>query len=301
MRLLIFTPTWIQPDGKDAMHPDCAAAIQAQRISGRIDWVISRDNPYPIGDCRNVTNHYIAAQKLFLEKGYDALLTVEHDNVLPDPGAAQRLLDTDGDVVYAPYLLRHGTHVLNLWQYIGGRNLGSSLSLYPTELRQAQAAGVWRVCGVGHGCTLFRRRVLEAVPFRYPDDGSHNSADIPFAVDAQAAGFVSVARMDVPVLHIEGDLRLHPFERVALTKYQAAQSVNVLLDGAVVKMIKGQWYELTPEQAADLSRAGFIGIPDKNYKVGPLAPPETATADPVERTAVEQRPRRRKAVTNAIS
>ncbi len=296
-RLLIFTPTWIQPNGTDAIHPDCAAAIRAQEISGRVDWVVRNENLHPIGDAQNVTDHYIAAHAMFMAGDWDALLTVEHDNVLPDAAAAQRLLETPGDVVYAPYMLRHGSHVLSLWQYIGGRNLGQSLTLHPEELRAARAANIWRVSGVGHGCTLFRRHVLERIPFRGPDDGSRNSPDIPFAFDAQKAGFVSVARCDVPVVHIEGDLRLHPWERVPLTKYRANVTVNVLIDGQVTRLIEGQWYEMSDTQAIDLARVGFVNIPDDRFEVGPLAAKrETATAEPDVERAVTPPTKKRKAL-----
>src|SRR3972149_4864281 len=76
----------------------------------------------------------------------------ESAHALPDPGAVQRMLDTPGDVVYAPYLLRHGWPVLSTWQYINDRNLGMSLSNYRDELERAVRQGGWRICGAEGEC-----------------------------------------------------------------------------------------------------------------------------------------------------
>src|SRR5512139_1695515 len=157
-RILIYTPTWIDPaTGDDAIKPECEAAIKAQQLRNdcEFDWHVTTDNPFPIGDHRNVLHQYRQAREYFLHGKWNALLTIEHDNVLPDPDAVQRLSDTPGDVVYAPYMLRHGKPALNTWQYIGDRNLGMSLSHYPRELRNARRSIVWRVSGAGMGCTLF--------------------------------------------------------------------------------------------------------------------------------------------------
>ena len=120
--LLVFTPTWETGAGQYAIHPECEAAIKAQRMGwpGQLDWCIGNENPYPIGDHRNVLAQYAKARALLLaDDYYDALLTVEHDNVLPDAVVARRMWETPADVVYAPYQLRHGAGCLSTWQYIG--------------------------------------------------------------------------------------------------------------------------------------------------------------------------------------
>jgi len=47
-----------------------------------------------------------------LDQGFDALLTIEHDMVIP-PDALLKLLDTKADVVYGLYVFRSQPKTLN--------------------------------------------------------------------------------------------------------------------------------------------------------------------------------------------
>jgi hypothetical protein len=304
MRLLVYTPTYTLPDGTEAMSPESVASVRSQQIDGDLTYEIGRHNPFPGADHRNVTAQYQQARTMMLAGDYDALLTVEHDNVLPDSGAIQRLLDTPGDVVYAPYVLRHGVAILSTWQYIGDRNLGMSLSRYPEELEKARAAVVWRICGVGHGCTLFRRHVLEQIDFRTGPNGQW-APDIPFAEDALHAGLVSMGRFDVPVLHKQNDAWLHPYEVIGLKKYYCRVTVNALTaDGSRFRLVQGEYVEMLPDQAFELASVGFVLIPDERLWQAAGLPPgrdqapeeiETATAEPEAERAVLPQPKRRRA------
>jgi hypothetical protein len=304
MRLLVYTPTYTRPDGTEAMSPECPESVRSQQIKGDLVYEIGYYNPFPGATHRNVLAQYQRAQEMFLQGDYDALLTVEHDNVLPDAGAIQRMLETPGDVVYAPYVLRHGVAVLSTWQYNGDRNLGESLTLHPAELAQARAAGVWRICGVGQGCTLYYRHVLEQIVFR-AGEGEQYAPDIPFAQDALRAGFVSMGRFDVPVLHRQNDDWLHPYETIGKRRYYCRVTVNALVpDGTRFRLVQGEYIEMTPGQAYDLARAGFVTIPDERLWDSMGLPPGrdqepetetvTATAEPDAERAVLPRAKRRK-------
>ena len=254
MRLLIFTPTWIDRElGVDAIHPGCAASIRAA-MSADMEWIIGRENPYPIGDHRNVLHQYQQARAMCLEGDYDALLTVEHDNRLP--GAIERMLATDADVVYAPYLLRHGRPLLNTWQWINDREMGMSLSNYPDELARARAAGVWKISGTGMGCTLFRRRALELIEITASSD-NNPCPDLGFARAALRAGLVSVGRFDVPVAHYSrGRWRL-PFEEQDM-KYKVLESGQAMADGRIFRLKAGSEIELNAFEAEELGRLGRV-------------------------------------------
>src|SRR5512139_4061384 len=269
--ILIFTPTWIDPQtGEDAVHPDCAASITAQ-VGVEFDWHVTSDNPYPIGDYRNVLHQYRQAREWFLkthdEHGlpYEALVTIEHDNVLPDPEAVKRLAETPGDVVYAPYMFRHGALILSTWQYINDRNLGMSLTNYRAELSQAREKVVHRISGAGFGCTLIRRHVLEAIEFSGPTERDNNySPDLRFAEDCLRKKFVSNGRFDVPVLHWDGVKWLHPFQnrRNNVTMYVALETMNALAAGRHVKLLKDIPVSLSDEEAQELTRLGVIRLAD---------------------------------------
>lgn len=274
--LLVFTPTC---DG--GLRDACRQSVLAQDYTGRWEWVIDADDPFPPPDHRNVLAKYQRARRQVLAGDYHALVTVEHDMVLP-PDALTKLDATAADVVYGTYVLRHGSNVLNTWQYIGGRNLGESLTLHPQELQRLRQAGQGRVSGVGWGCTLMRRRVLERIKFR-DGDGENPAGDLAFAVDVQRAGLVAMARFDVACGHIEGDEVLHPWEigLINMVEVDALQSLNVLIAGAVVRLVAGQRYELPGADAHELARAGYVRI------VVP-SQPETATAKRAAEKAVRK-------------
>jgi hypothetical protein len=286
---MIFTPTWLV-NGLDAITPQCAEAIQAQVVEGGFEWVIGRDNPYNVPDHRNVLYQYRRAREIFMAGNFEAFLAVEHDMVLPDAGAAQRMMNTPGaDVVYGVYVLRHGMNVLSAWQYVNDRNLGMSLSIYPAELREAVAAKAWRVSGAGFGCTLIRRHVLERLPFR---DGGENDTmqicpDLPFAEDAIRAGFISMARFDVLVTHLHNGRAIHPLEEIVAMQYVARETVNAIAAGRWIHLEAGQKITLSSAEAADLARCGYIQDEEDDLtqvERAVIGPEETAVAPAQKKT-----------------
>jgi hypothetical protein len=270
-KVLVFTPTWVTASGEYAMRAECQAAIWAQEFDGELEYKVGTDNPYPIGEHRNVTHQYQTAQGLLLAGDYDALVTVEHDNVLPDSGAIQRLYNSPGDVVYGVYQLRHNAQCLNTWQYINDRNLGMSLSHYPDELARYRRDGIGRICGCGMGATLFRRNALHAIPFR-----GEGAPDINFAEDALRAGLLSMGRFDVPVGHFDGDVLLDPYATEEKMRVLAVETVNAIAGGAFVRLVAGEVYDLLPRVAADLLRCGYITSLPGEPETAMMGTPEVA-------------------------
>jgi len=293
MSLLIFTPTWISPiTGEDAVHPACEASIKIQ-VGVEFDWYVTADNPWPVYDERgehvyhyeNVLHQYCEARKYFLNGNWDTLLTVEHDNVLPDPEAVQRLMSTPGDVVYAPYLLRHGQKILSTFQWINDRNLGMSLSNYRAELKHARENVVHRVSGAGFGCTLIRRHVLMEIEFTGASDRDQNKCpDLRFAEDCLRRRFISNGRFDVPVMHYDGDYCFHPFQsrRNGVDKYIAQETVRAFAAGRIVQLTQGDEIELTEEEALELSRCGYIDPAQIHLRAvrPPVTPPIVQATEP---------------------
>ncbi len=241
---------------KTAIRTETALSVEMQRVNGDFDWITPTENPYPTPDLRNVLHQYQRIRETFLAGDWAALVLVEHDNVLPDAGAIQRMYDTPADVVYTPYVFRHGGG-LSTWQYVNDTNLGMPLTQHPAELEQARAAGVWRVSGAGFGCTLIRRNVLERIAFR--PDSSGQAPDIPFAQDCLRAGIVSMANMTVEVGHLteDGEL-LEAYWKQAMKTFEAMQTVNVMTGGRFIALTAGSTYELTQQEADDLTRVGYV-------------------------------------------
>lgn len=269
-KVMIFTPTWEKADGELAMWPDTRESVEAQRFDGEIEWVVSTHNPFPGETHRNVLAQYVRGRALFLESDCDAFLTVEHDMVLPvdavqklvaakDPATGRR-----ADVAYGIYLLRHGSLVLNAWEYVGNRNLGESLTLMPAKLAAARKQGTVRVCGCGFGCTLIWRDVMERLEMHGGGEGDLTQIcpDIPFAVDCLQAGLVAVARFDVVCDHLEGHRRLRPFHEPGsdMVKVRALQDVIVMTGHGGLAMKPGELYEVQHQVANDLMRAGYVEI-----------------------------------------
>lgn len=222
--ILVFTATY-----GDGPRPETVESVEAQRTK-RLAWVheVSWHNPSD-DPMTNVLAQYTRARALVLEGDYDALLTVEHDMRLVERGTLQRLWDTDAGVVYAPYLLRHGLPSLNTWQHRHFKNLGHSLSLYPEELARYRAAKTGPVCGVGFGCTLIRRAVLERIAFRGHES---QACDIPFAQDCMRKQIAALGRFDTPCDHWDGTKWLVPYQEGSeLTRVRMLRQVGVYKPG----------------------------------------------------------------------
>jgi len=252
MKVLAFTPTY-----GDALRPETAASMVGQRWAGELVWVAGRCNPHPPPDLRNVFEQYRQGREVALAGGYDALWTVEHDMVLPSD-ALEKLCETGAPVAYGIYMLRHGSNVLNAWEFTGGRNLGMSLSLYPDQLDQAKRRRVVEVSGVGFGCTLIRREVLERIAFR-PD--GEQAPDIPFATDCLRAGIRQVAHFGVACGHVhEGEVLTVDGDGGRTVHAKALQNVTVVLRGQTVRLVRGQGYDMMADEAGDLVRAGYVQV-----------------------------------------
>jgi hypothetical protein len=248
MNVLVATPTH-----GAGPYPETVAAVHSLTSDHRWAWRQYRHNPYPAPDPRNVLEQYKAIRADFLAGDWDALLTIEHDMV-PPPHAIDALVETGAPVAYGVYLLRHGSHVLNAWEYVGTRNLGESFTL----ARYGRQTGIRRVSGVGNGCTLIRREILERFPF-HDGGGAGQSPDLPFAVDCVRADVLQVAHFGVLCGHVEQGRILWPYadEWSAQVKVRALQTLNANVGGRSKHLEAGHEYELPNNDAIQLVRAGY--------------------------------------------
>jgi len=148
----------------------------------------------------NITRKYQYGQQLALDGGYEALMTVEDDIVVP-PDAYSRLAALDCDVAYGLTVWRNSPHHWSAVLELGGQDHHVSLDEYP-DRRQELWGGIMTVVGCGLFCTLIRRHVLEAIPFRRT--GRH-CCDWDFALDCADSGFVQKADLSVVCGHLTGD------------------------------------------------------------------------------------------------
>lgn len=175
-----------------------------------LDWYfVANHNPYE-NPYENVTLNYNRARAAVLDDGYDALFCIESDMIVP-PNALTDLVHVNADVAYGLYVWRHGRRKWSAYSQVGPKS-GVSLSDEPERGRAAWGKVV-NVAGVGLGCTLIRRDVLEILEFRlYPED--YQFPDSPnlrprqafccdwlFALDCQELGFVQKAHLGVVCGH----------------------------------------------------------------------------------------------------
>ena len=231
IKMLAFTPA--HPDY--GIKPQTIASIQAALTAydGPVDWMISSgDNPYE-HPYDNVVYQDNKARQFALDNGYDALLSIESDMIIP-PDTIGQLLKANADVTYGLYVWRHklarwsAYTTLTLWG-------GESVSLSPNGNGVSESWGkIIDVVGMGMGCTLIRRAILEKVTFRlhdgryswivdeYADDFKQMGIspykdlrgmvcdDWLFALDAKHYGFTQRANLGIVCGHIDGDSVLWP-------------------------------------------------------------------------------------------
>lgn len=270
MRILLFCPTHTKPDGELAVHKRTLASINALIIPDGVDVDvhISNNNPHPITgvskqDHENTLYQYRFARQRMLNEGYDAVLFIEHDMIIPED-ALVKLLDTDADVVYGLYLFRHTSTLLNCLRDVRARWVDMSVTFFD-ELREQGYKQGWLACsGSGFGCTLIHRHVLEQIDFRRAESG-HPVPDMPFATDCLRAGYKQICRFDVQCGHIKPDgAVLWPSKEggdvMANVKIYVYRSFNANIGGKTEHFEEGENTEMPEQYAGEFVRAGFIGI-----------------------------------------
>lgn len=190
-----------------AMHQLYLHTVQSvflQQWDGPLDFLFlsgeSTDDVY-----QAVTDKYNRARAQALAGGYDALFCVEADMLIPNDALA-KLANVGSDVAYGLYCWRHGK-ALGMWSAypVVSPTKGFSLSHIKDEARACWGQ-LAIVNGVGLGCTLIRRRVLEACAFRHAYGSETRNipvhCDWCLAEDCQEHGFTQVMDLSVVCGHI---------------------------------------------------------------------------------------------------
>jgi hypothetical protein len=153
-----------------AMHQIFMETVQSlfmQDWPERLDYLfIAGDEPGSDDSYMQISAKYERARAQALAGDYDALWCVEADMIVP-VDALRKLAGIDADVAYGLYCWRHepATGMLNCYPVVSERE-GFGLSHYPEQAHELWGHVV-RVAGLGLGCTLIRRSVLEAITFRH--------------------------------------------------------------------------------------------------------------------------------------
>lgn len=161
-------------------------------------WFRGHDNPYEY-PYENVAHNYNVAREVTLRLGLDAMLSIESDMIVPED-TVERLVAADADIAYGLYVWRHSRREWSAYTQLSALR-GKSISQDP-EAAKAAWGKVIDVAGVGQGCTLIRRNVLEEITFSlWPGTPQAVSSDWMLAIDAQAHGFTQKCDLGVVCGH----------------------------------------------------------------------------------------------------
>jgi hypothetical protein len=196
--ILVYCP--LSPVG---IYPETRDSIFGLDWSGPVDVMFGReDNPLE-DKLHNVADKYEHARSLALAGGYEAMMTVEYDIILPKD-ALVRLTRVSADIAYGLVVSR----VNKQWYlYSDGPTRGKQASRN-RKFRSDAWGNVVPSVGIGNGATLIHRNVLERLQF-YCKPGVFQ--DWNFSHDAQKNGFIQMHDCGVVCGHIleNGDV-LYP-------------------------------------------------------------------------------------------
>lgn len=293
MKIYLYCPTYAKDDGELALRPETQDSVNNLIVPEGVTLDIEIDAFNPIqrnGDGRhdheNTLLKYRKARMKTLDDGYDAVLFIEHDMIVPED-ALKKMLNTDADVVYGLYMFRHVKPVLNCLRSIKARWVDMSLSFFP-ELRAKGINRGWIECsGAGFGCTLIHRRVLEQIDFTRAENGGHPSPDMPFSNECLRHGFKQICRFDVPCGHIKTDGEiLWPLQeggrQMKTVKIYVYQSFNANIAGSTRHFEEGTETEIPEVDANEYVRAGFIEIMEPKPAVKVVTKPKTTSKKAVK-------------------
>ena len=199
-KIMVFVPLYPRGTGippRERITRQTVESVERLAWKGQLTLVFDREDNPEHGGYPNVLRKYQYGRDLALAGGFDGLLTVEADMVIP-PLALERLVRLPCDVAYGLYASRHGKHQWLAFTRIEGVK-GESLSKMP-ELAQKLWGSAVVTEGVGLGCTLIHRTVLEQIPFRVQENGA--ACDWALAQDLKEAGMRQMHDLGVVCGHV---------------------------------------------------------------------------------------------------
>lgn len=211
MRVLVAT-LFRRAHGRVYQYPAATESILA------LQWPTQLDYFMPSGgdtSADSIWRKYEEARRAALVGGYDALLCAESDMLLP-VDALEKLAAVGTDITYGLYCFRRPPYQWNITTRLD-RFSYRFLSDDPDSAAKAWGR-VIQCEGVGQGCTLINRKVLETLPFRYAPDAL---VDHLIALDAKTYGFKQAVDMSVICGHmVEGGGAVWPVNEGTLWHIQ---------------------------------------------------------------------------------
>lgn len=162
MKVLLFCPTYrLEPETVDSI-------MRLDPAGHELDIMFTRHNGHKLGSV-NIMHNYHKGRQVVLDGGYDAMLTVESDMIVPADALA-KLAAVDADIACGLYVHRHTpAGAPACWSALSWDENTTEPEFW-LNWENYRAFDAWgkviRVSGGGLGCTLIRRHVLERIDFR---------------------------------------------------------------------------------------------------------------------------------------
>lgn len=219
-------------------------SIMRLEWSEPIDYVLMREDRPTQGAYDNILKKYQAGRRMALDGGYDAMLCLESDMVVPPDALLRLAAIKEADVAYGLSCNRRRKNWLCATS-IAPRSV-TWLSQDP-DLARANWGRTFPSFGAGLGCTLIWRHVLEAVEFRRESGGPSN--DWYFALDLTERGYRQVHDLGCIVGHITtypAPMVVWPSNRDNLfeTEWMEGVTVEPLKPGESLQVPLGETIEL---------------------------------------------------------
>jgi glycosyltransferase involved in cell wall biosynthesis len=192
-KILIAVPTF------ENIDPECFKAIYGFQWPDDSVLVFNYFRGYDCARARNII------AKTALDQGFDYVLMIDSDNVVPRDGLA-RMLAADRDIVAAWCPLKGNPNNANLYKKTDQTQ--SYLLENTFDVNDMPAAELIEINGAGMACVLIKTDVFRVLGennwFRYVsyDDGESLSEDLYFCSLARSAGYKIFAHTGVRCGHI---------------------------------------------------------------------------------------------------
>ncbi len=162
---------------------------------------VMRGKYFPSIYDRLIHNRNILRQKA-LDEGYDYLLNVDQDIILPR-NAIEVLLSHGKEIISGLYFnpIKRGDNLKmspTMWVSFSG----DKSRMVPIKDDVALGSYMIEIASCGSGCLMIHRNVLEKVKFRYDLNEGPGVDDVFFCADAKKAGFKIYADTAVKCIHM---------------------------------------------------------------------------------------------------
>lgn len=190
MNVLVYCP--LHPGY--GVRPQTLKSIFGLSWPGEIVYAFGRSTAQ-VDDYQDILRKYQQARRMVLSSQFDALLTIEADMIVPEL-ALDRLWALDADVAYGLYCSRRQKHPWLVFTAVEERE-AAHLS---DDCCRAFYGSAIDSAGIGLGCTLIRREVLEKLDFRMQPGGP--ATDWWFALDCLERGFRQISDLGTVCGHM---------------------------------------------------------------------------------------------------